>query len=106
MKYDPEDIQYRIFEHARDFMYKSQQHYIPGDVKDKTDLHIWKLDCEYLERDGVITLKFYRSLFQFQCNCSAGIKITEGPDYILIARCGTHDKNSHNSQIVRDGNII
>jgi hypothetical protein len=36
-QYDPKDIQYRIFEHARDFMYKSLQHYIPGDVKDLTD---------------------------------------------------------------------
>jgi hypothetical protein len=44
--YDPEDIQYRIFEHARD-MYKSLQHYIPGDVKDPTDFYIWKLDSEY-----------------------------------------------------------
>jgi hypothetical protein len=105
-QYDPEDIQYRIFEHARDFMYKSLQHYIPGDVKDPTDLHIWKLDREYLEDDGVTTVKFYRCPFQFQCNCSAGIKITEGPDYILIARCGTHDKNSHNRQVVCDGNII
>ena len=105
-QYDPEDIQHRIFEHARDFMYKSLQHYIPGDVKDPTDLHIWKLDREYLEDDGVTTVKFYRCPFQFQCNCSAGIKITEGPDYILIARCGTHDKNSHNRQVVCDGNII
>jgi hypothetical protein len=79
-QYDPEDIQYRIFEHARDFMYKSLQHYIPGNVRDPTDFHIWNLDREYLEDDGVTTVKFYRCPFQFQCNCSAGIKITEGPD--------------------------
>jgi hypothetical protein len=62
---DLEDIQYRIFEHARDFMYKSLQHYIRGDVKDPTDLHIWKLDREYLEDDWVISVKFYRCPFQF-----------------------------------------
>ncbi len=44
--YDQEDIQYSIFEHAHEYMYKSQQHYIPGVVKDPTDLHRWKLDSE------------------------------------------------------------
>ena len=29
-QYNPEDIQYRIFEHAREYMYKSLQHYNPG----------------------------------------------------------------------------
>ena len=36
-QYEPEDIKYRIFEHAHDFMYKSLQHYIPGDVKPGPD---------------------------------------------------------------------
>jgi hypothetical protein len=87
-------------------MYKSLQHYIPGGVKDPTDLHTWKFDGEYLEHGGVTTVKLYRCPFQFQCKCSAGIKITEGPDNILIARCGTHNKNSHNRQVVHDGNIV
>jgi hypothetical protein len=88
--YDPEDVQYRIFEHAREYMYKSLQHYIPGDVKDPTDLHIWKLDFEHLGDDGVTTVNC------IGVHCSAGLKITDGPDYILIARCGIHNKNSHN----------
>ncbi len=51
--------QYRIFEHAREYMYKSLQHYIPGYVKDPspTDLHIWKLDSKYLGDDWVTTVK-------------------------------------------------
>ncbi len=57
--YDQEDIQNRIFEHAREYMYKSLQHYIPGDVKDPTDLHIWKVDSEYLGDDWVTTVKLY-----------------------------------------------
>jgi hypothetical protein len=36
--YDPEDIQYSIFEHAHKCIYKSLQHYIPGNVKDPTDM--------------------------------------------------------------------
>jgi hypothetical protein len=80
--YDPEDIQYSIFEHARENMYKSLQHYIPGYVQDPTDLHIWKLDSEYLGDDRVTTVKLYRCPFKFQCNCTAGVKVTEGPDYI------------------------
>jgi hypothetical protein len=105
-RYDPEDIEYRIFEHSRDFMYKSLQHYIPGDVKDPTDLHLWKLDSEYLEDDGVTTVKLYRCPFKFQCNCSAGIKVIVGPDYTLIARCGTHNKDSHSRDVPHDGNIV
>ena len=105
-QYEPEDIKYRIFEHARDFMYKSLQHYIPGDVKDPTDLHIWKLHAEHMEDDGVTTVKWYRCPFKYQCNCSAGLRITEGSDYILIARCGTHNKNSHNRQVAVNGTFI
>ncbi len=52
--YDPEDIQYCIFKHARKCMYKSL-HYIPGNVKDPTEVHIWKLDSEYLGDDEVNT---------------------------------------------------
>ncbi len=80
-------------------MYKSLQHYIPGNVKDQTDLHVWKLDSEYLGDDGVTTVKLYRYPFKFQCHCSAGLKVTEGPDYILIALCGIHNKNSHNREL-------
>jgi hypothetical protein len=98
-RYDPEDIQYRIFEHAREYMYKSLQHYIPGDPKDPTDLHIWKLESENLEDDGVTTVKIYRCPFKFDLCCSAGIMVKEGQDYILIARCGTHTKKSHNREI-------
>jgi hypothetical protein len=74
-------------------MYKSLQLYIPGDVKDPTDLHIWKLDSEYLEDDGASTVKLFRCQFNFQCSCSAGLEVTEGSDYILIARCGTHNND-------------
>jgi hypothetical protein len=104
--YDPEDIQYSIYEHAREYMYKSLQQYNPSDVKDPTDLHIWKLDSEYLGDDRVTTVKLYRCPFKFQCNCSAGLKVAEGPDYILIARCGIHNKNSHNRAAPHDGNIF
>ncbi len=36
----------------------------------------------------------------------AGIKVIVGPDYIQIARCGTHTKDSHNRDVPRDGNIV
>jgi hypothetical protein len=55
--YYPVDIQYHIFEHARYWMYKGMQLYIPGNVKDQTDLHTWKLDSEYLKDDWVTTVK-------------------------------------------------
>jgi hypothetical protein len=49
--YNQEDIQYCISKHALQYMYKSLQQYLPGDVKDPTELHIWKLDSEYLGDD-------------------------------------------------------
>ncbi len=68
--YDLEDIQYRIFEHTREYLYKkSLQHYVSGDVKDPTDLHVWKLDFECLGYDEVTTVKLYKCPFKFQCNC-------------------------------------
>jgi hypothetical protein len=91
--------------HVKEYMYKSLQHYVPGDVKDPTVLHTWKLDSEYLGDDWVTTVKLYRCPFKFQCNCTAGLKVTEGPDYILIARCGIHNKSSHNSKAPHAGNI-
>jgi hypothetical protein len=78
--YDLEHIQYHIFKHAHEYMYKSLQHFILGNVKDLTDLHKWKLDSEYLGDDGVTTVRLYRCPFKFQCNCTAGLKVTEGPD--------------------------
>jgi hypothetical protein len=81
-------------------MYKSLQHFIPGNVKDPSDLHIWKLDYEYLGDDWVTTVSC------IGVHCSAGLKVTDGPDYILIARCGIHNKNSHNSESPHDGNIF
>jgi hypothetical protein len=101
-----EDIQYSLFKHAREYMYKSLQHYIPGYVKDPADLHRWKLDPEYLGDYGVTTVRFYRCPFKFQCNCTAGIKVTEGPHCILIVRCGIHNRNSHNSDAPHDINIF
>ncbi len=105
-QYDPKDIQYSIFEHEHNFMYNILQLHIPGDVKDPTDLHIWKLHSEYLGYDGVSTVKLYWCPFKFQCNCSTGLMVKEGSDYILIEICSTHNKNSHNSQVAIDGNIF
>ncbi len=34
------------------------------------------------------------------------IKVTEGPDDILIACCGIHNKNSHSREAPHDGNIF
>ncbi len=93
-QYHTEDIQYRIFEHICDFMYKSLQLFIPGDVKDTTDLYIWKLRSEYFRDDGLTTVKFCWSQFKFQCDCSAELMVKEGSDYILIVRCSTHRRTA------------
>jgi hypothetical protein len=38
--YEQEDIWHSILKHASDWMYKSLQLYVLGDVKDPTDLHL------------------------------------------------------------------
>ncbi len=103
--YDPEDIQYRIFEHAREYMYKSLQHYIPGNVKDPTDLHKWKLYSEYLGDEsrmmGLLLLSCVNVHSSFSAIAQLDSKVTEGPDYFLIVRCCIH-----NSEAPHDGNIF
>jgi hypothetical protein len=36
---EQKDILQRIFKHAHNWMYKSLQLYVPGNVKDRIDLH-------------------------------------------------------------------
>ena len=92
---DPDDIERELFELARDWMSQSKLKKLPGHQSKPTDVSLWKQFREYKAKKGSILVRLFRCPLLHRCKCKAGIRITEGPDWMQLERCGEHNANSH-----------
>jgi hypothetical protein len=75
---DEEDTDHNIFEHVRDYMYKSLQLKMQGHITEQNNLNLWKSHSECIKDHRTTLLQLYQRPFRYQCNCLAGIRMTVG----------------------------
>ncbi len=90
---DSEYIERELFELARDWMSQSKLKKLPGHQAKPTDVSLWKQFREYKSKKGSIFVRLFRCPLLHRCK--AGIRITEGPDWMQLERCWEHNSNSH-----------
>ena len=80
---------------AHNWMRKSRLLAHPDHVPKAWDLGLWKLLNEYTKGEGKTLVRLYRCPAWDKAHCRAGIRILEGPGYVQMDICGSHNKTSH-----------
>ena len=94
---DPEDIEFDIYQRARDLMHLSGLRMLPEQVVQESNVHLWQLVRQATTAmSGAATgIRQFTCPIRHLCKCKVGLRIVEGPGFMQLERYGLHDQHSH-----------
>ena len=92
---DSEDIEFDIYQRARDLMHLSGLRLLPEQVLPESNVHLWQLVRQATTAMNGAAIRQFACPMRHLCKCKAGLRIVEGPGFMQLERFGLHDQHSH-----------
>jgi hypothetical protein len=92
---DSEDIEFDIYQRARDLMHLSGLRLLPEQVLPDSNVHLWQLVRQATTAMNGAAIRQFACPMRHLCKCKAGLRIVEGPGFMQLERYGMHDQRSH-----------
>ena len=92
---DPEDIEFDIYQRARDLMHLSGLRMLPEQEVPESNVNPWQLVRQASTASNGAAIREFACPMRHMCKCKVGLRIVEGPGFMQLERFGLHDKDSH-----------
>ena len=92
---DVEDIDFDIYKRACELMELSSMKLLPEQEVQAGDMHRWQLIRQASTASIGYAVREFGCPMRHMFKCKVGLRIVEGPGFLQLELCGSHDRQSH-----------